>query len=108
MRGLTGKNVLITGAGRQKGLGEGIAKRFMEEGCNVVIADLDKTSGSQLPEHGVATKSEMELVVANLNSGGSGKAISVSCDVRSESDVENAVKTTLSNFGSIDFIINNS
>lgn len=108
MRGLKGKNVLITGAGRQKGLGEGIAKRFMEEGCNVVIADLDKTSGSQFPEHGVATKSEMELVVANLNCGGSGQAISVSCDVRSESDVENAVKTTISSFGSIDVLINNA
>ena len=74
MRGLTGKNVLITGAGRQKGLGEGIAQRFMQEGCNVVIADLDKTSGSQFPEHGVATKSEMELVVANLNESATGKA----------------------------------
>ncbi len=108
MRGLTGKTVLITGAGRQKGLGEGIAKRFMEEGCNVVIADLDKTSGSQFPEHGVATKSEMELVVANLNSSAIGKAISISCDVRSESDVEAAVAHTIKQFGSINVLVNNA
>lgn len=108
MRGLSGKTVLITGAGRQKGLGEGIAKRFMEEGCNVVIADLDKTSGSQFPEHGVATKSEMELVVANLNSSATGKAISISCDVRNESDVEAAVAYTNEQFGSIDVLVNNA
>lgn len=108
MRGLTGKTVLITGAGRQKGLGEGIAKRFMEEGCNVVIADLDKTSGSQFPEHGVATKSEMELVVANLNSSATGKAISISCDVRSESNVVAAVAHTIKQFGSIDVLVNNA
>ncbi len=108
MRGLTGKTVLITGAGRQKGLGEGIAKRFMEEGCNVVIADLDKTSGSQFPEHGVATKSEMELVVANLNTSAVGKAISISCDVRKETDVEAAVAHTIEQFGSIDVLVNNA
>lgn len=108
MRGLTGKTVLITGAGRQKGLGEGIAKRFMEEGCNVVIADLDKTSGSQFPEHGVATKSEMELVVANLNSSVTGKAISISCDVRNESDVQAAVAHAIKQFGSLDVLVNNA
>lgn len=108
MRGLTGKTVLITGAGRQKGLGEGIAKRFMEEGCNVVIADLDKTSGSQFPEHGVATKSEMELVVANLNSAATGKAISISCDVRNESDVQAAVAHAIKQFGSLDVLVNNA
>lgn len=108
MRGLTGKTVLITGAGRQKGLGEGIAKRFMEEGCNVVIADLDKTSGSQFPEHGVPTKSEMELVVANLNSAATGKAISISCDVRNESDVQAAVAHAIKQFGSLDVLVNNA
>lgn len=108
MRGLAGKTVLITGAGRQKGLGEGIAKRFMEEGCNVVIADLDKTSGSQFPEHGVATKSEMELVVANLNSSVTGKAVSISCDVRNESDVQAAVAHAIKQFGSLDVLVNNA
>ena len=53
MRGLSGKSVLITGAGRRGGLGEGIARRFIEEGANVMVADLDRPQGDHFPEHGV-------------------------------------------------------
>jgi meso-butanediol dehydrogenase/(S,S)-butanediol dehydrogenase/diacetyl reductase len=47
-------------------------------------------------------------VVANLNSSATGKAISISCDVRSESDVEAAVAHTIKQFGSIDVLVNNA
>ena len=33
---LNGKVALITGAGRRGGLGEGIARRLLEEGCKVL------------------------------------------------------------------------
>ena len=39
MKRLTGNIALITGAGR--GIGRGIALRFAEEGCSLVLGDLD-------------------------------------------------------------------
>ena len=39
MRGLTDRVVLVTGAGG--GIGQGIARRLDEEGCRLVLADLD-------------------------------------------------------------------
>ena len=46
--GFTDKVVVITGAGR--GLGFGMARRFGQEGANVVIAEIDRSSGQQAAE----------------------------------------------------------
>lgn len=108
MRGLTAKTVLITGAGRRKGLGEGIARRFVTEGANVVIADLDRPSGEQFPDHGVPAPTEMQSIVEELSALGPGQAVSVVCDVRSESDVQAAVAAAVETFGGVDVLINNA
>ena len=43
---LTGKTAIVTGAG--SGFGAGIAKRFAEEGANVIIADIDAQAGERV------------------------------------------------------------
>jgi NAD(P)-dependent dehydrogenase (short-subunit alcohol dehydrogenase family) len=40
---LQGKRVLITGGGQ--GLGKGMARRFLAEGCRVLIAEHDPQAG---------------------------------------------------------------
>ena len=45
---LKGKVAIITGAGRHKGLGEAIAKRFASESADVVITDIGAPSGPHL------------------------------------------------------------
>ena len=36
-----GKTIVVTGSGREKGLGQGILQRFADEGANCVVSDLD-------------------------------------------------------------------
>ena len=45
---LAGKTAVITGAA--SGIGEGTARRFVAEGANVVIADLQQEAGSALAD----------------------------------------------------------
>jgi NAD(P)-dependent dehydrogenase (short-subunit alcohol dehydrogenase family) len=80
------KVALVTGAGA--GIGEGIARRFADEGAKVVVAELDSASGQ---------------AVAEAIDG-----IFVGTDVSDRAQVENAVQTTLSEFGSIDIVVNNA
>ena len=45
---LDGKTAIVTGAG--SGFGEGMAKRFAEEGANVVVADLNGEAAERVAE----------------------------------------------------------
>ena len=83
---LAGKVALVTGAGA--GIGEGIARRFADEGAHVVVAELD-------PELGAAVAAAI---------GG----VFVGTDVAVREQVENAVATTVSQYGAIDILVNNA
>jgi hypothetical protein len=85
-RTLDGKAALVTGAGA--GIGEGIARRFADEGARVVVAELDESTGRAVAE----------------NIGG----VFVSTDVADRAQVENAVQTAFSECGSIDIVVNNA
>lgn len=83
---LDGKVALVTGG--SAGIGEGLVRRFAEEGARVVVADVDAEQG---------------MAVAEAVGG-----IFVSCDVSKRNDVEQAVSGTVERFGSIDVLVNNA
>lgn len=83
---LDGKVALVTGAGA--GIGEGIARRFADEGARVVVAELDPDAGA--------------AVAAAI--GG----VFVGTDVSVREQVENAVAATVSHYGAIDIVVNNA
>jgi NAD(P)-dependent dehydrogenase (short-subunit alcohol dehydrogenase family) len=83
---LDGKVALVTGAGA--GIGEGIARRFADEGAHVVVAELD-------PDAGAAVAAAV---------GG----VFVGTDVSVREQVENAVAATVSHYGAIDIVVNNA
>ena len=86
---LTNKVAIVTGAAR--GIGLAIAKRFIAEGANVVLADIDERTCS--------------LEAKRLGSS----AQFVPCDVGAAAQVENLVVRARGTFtGDIDILVNNA
>ena len=56
---LKDKNVIITGAG--SGFGAGIARRFSEEGANIIVADINAATGEK-----IAREVEGKFVLADV------------------------------------------
>ncbi len=85
---LEGKVAIITGAA--SGFGEGIAKRFAEEGAKVVVADLNFKGA--------------ERVAGEIGES----AVSIQCDVSQKSQVDDMVASAMDNFGRVDVMVNNA
>ena len=85
---LKGKVAIITGAA--SGFGEGMAKRFAEEGAKVVVADLN-ASGA-------------ERVAGEIGAA----AVACKADVSSRADVDAMVKLATDRFGRLDIMVNNA
>ena len=88
---LDGKVAIVTGAGF--GIGRAIALRLAEEGCEVVVAELDPDRGSQ---------AEAELRAAT------GRGLFVRTDVADESHVSAVVARTADEYGRLDVLVNNA
>jgi 3-oxoacyl-[acyl-carrier protein] reductase len=59
---LQDKNVIITGAG--SGFGAGIARRFSEEGANIIVGDINAAAGEK-----IAREVEGKFVLADVTKG---------------------------------------
>ena len=90
--GLAGKTVVVTGGGSN--IGRAISLGFAKEGANVVIAELQKTSGEKVMD------------IANALKAG-GRSIMVETDVTKRDTVDALFKKTMDEFGRIDILVNN-
>ncbi len=88
MRGLKGKNVIVTGGA--SGIGQATATRFLEEGSNVCVFDRDPDA---------LTRVQQEL--PNL-------AGAIKADVSRPDDVQAAFAEAVDCMGSVDVLINNA
>jgi 2-deoxy-D-gluconate 3-dehydrogenase len=88
---LSGKAAIVTGG--NGGIGLGIAKGLAQAGANIVVAarNQQKTDSALEELRGLGVK-----------------AIGVSIEVTSESDVKGMVKATLDEFGRVDILVNNA
>lgn len=98
MSNLAGKTLFITGASR--GIGLAIALRAARDGANIAIAAKTAEPHPKLP--GTIYSAAKEIEAAG------GKALPLIVDVRSEEQVEAAIKKTVETFGGIDILINNA
>ncbi|OUL19256.1 SDR family oxidoreductase [Nostoc sp. 106C] len=100
MKGLKGKNALITGA--TSGIGQAIAIRLAEEGCNIAI------NYRRSPEDAEETEDlVMEKACGQVEECGV-KSLLVKGDVSQEADIIDMVNTVVEKFGSLDILINNA
>lgn len=89
---LQGKVCLITGAA--SGIGAAIAKRYVEEGAKVVIADLKADAAN--------------AKARELTDMGPGEAMGVVMDVTDEDAVNAGIAKTVETWGSIDVLVSNA
>ena len=104
---IQGKTAIITGSGRKGGIGEAIAYRLAQEGCNIVITDLGVSKGPEFAQEHIGSSDEMEQIASAARALGA-QVIAVPCDIRYESEVENLMKTASETFGSVDILVNNA
>ncbi|MBY6189587.1 SDR family NAD(P)-dependent oxidoreductase [Microbulbifer agarilyticus] len=104
---LKGKVAVITGAGRRKGLGEAMARRLAAEGVKVVLTDIGRGQGENLPENAVGTTAEMEEIAREIRDAG-GEVATFSCNVLEPQEVQSAAEFALGHFGSLDIWVNNA
>ncbi len=108
---LDGKVALITGAGRQGGMGQPSARRLAEAGAGVVITDLarDRPELRQNEAHGLGDNlAAMKEFAAGLASEFDVPAAAMALDVTDQDQAEAVVQQTLEEFGSLDILFNNA
>lgn len=85
---LNTKTAIVTGGA--SGFGKGIVEKFIAEGANVMIADINDDAGEALADH--------------LGD----QCTYVHCDVSVDADIAQIVKKTLGAFGKLDIMVNNA
>ena len=88
---LKDKVAIVTGS--SKGIGEGIARVFSQEGAKVVVVCRTEEAGKKMAD---------ELGAAE------GEAIFVQTDVKSSKSIQNMINTTIETFGKLDILVNNA
>jgi glucose 1-dehydrogenase len=99
MRGLKGKNVLVTGG--TSGIGQAIAVRFAEYGSNVAINYLRQ------PEEAADTERKVHACVNQVRQMGV-RDVLVRGDVSREADVIAMFEDTVDQLGGLDVLVNNA
>ena len=88
---LKDKVAIVTGS--SKGIGEGIARVFSQEGAKVVVVCRNEKEG---------------LSMAKQLGSDEGRAIYVKTDVTKSKSIQNLINTTIEEFGRIDILVNNA
>ena len=94
MGSFSGKTIIVTGSGKEKGLGQGILQAFADQGANCVVSDL-------------SIDAEAEGVAEELRSRGA-KIETIACDVSKAADCAALVAGAVERFGGVDVFVNNA
>lgn len=91
MKRLEGQTAWISGG--TKGIGEGAASLFAEEGARVAVIGRNESDGAR--------------VVGDIERAG-GEALFIACDVAEEDAVRSSIEATVARFGGLQILVNNA
>jgi len=89
---LKGKSAIVTGGAQ--GLGRAISMRLAQEGCNVVVADINADG--------------IKETVGEIGSQFEVDKFGITADITKEDQVANLVDETVSRFGKLDIMVSNA
>ena len=107
MYDLSGKVAVVTGAGGRHGIGRAIALRLAQEGADLVVTDILRSTEAIRAEDRQAGWEGLPSVVGEVEALGR-QAIALFSDVSDSAQVEDMVDRTLDRFGRIDILVNNA
>jgi NAD(P)-dependent dehydrogenase (short-subunit alcohol dehydrogenase family) len=102
---MTAPVAIVTGAGREGGIGRAIAATLLDRGYRVVVSDLVRPMGSHPDYEGAGAADLTDTAEALADRG---EVEGVGCDVRDEQQVEALFDAALERFGRLDALINNA
>ena len=94
---LEGKTAIVTGAAGAKGIGRAIALTLAGAGADVVVADV------HVEDHDFNLEGTADAVRALGR-----RSLALKVDISNEKDVDNLISRTVSEFGTIDIMVNNA
>ena len=103
----TGKTAVITGSGRENGLGQAIAVKLASEGANIVISDIGRSRDKATEQEHIGSTADMEAVAEDLRKLGVDVTTCVA-DVRIQADMQALAAHAITEHGSLDIWVNNA
>ena len=107
LTGLEGKVALITGAGRMRSIGRGIAQALATAGCDVVVTGSGRDPSRYPDEEKAAGWRDIDSVADDVRALGR-RALAVVSDVSDIDSVGQLADQVMAEMGRVDFIINNA
>lgn len=99
---------LVTGCGKETGIGAAIARALCAKGVAVVVSDAVPVGVKNLSELTVETEWQgLPSLVAEIEGKG-GRAVAVTGDVTSETETQAMVDAAIAAFGRLDILVNNA
>ena len=107
LTGFDGKVAVVTGAGRMRSIGRPIAVELARAGCDVVLTGSGKPASAYPQDERAAGWRDVDSVADEVRALGR-RALALVSDVRDADAVEALAARVRSEFGRVDFVINNA
>ena len=107
MYDLNGKVAIVTGAGGRHGIGRAIALRLAQEGADVVVTDIQRSTDAMRADDRQAGWQGLDSVVGEIEAFGR-QGLGLFSDVSNPAQVSDMVSQTVYRFGHIDILVNNA